>query len=439
MSAKKQNQLKRTWIYASVILILCGITPSSQGQVEVEKPTRYALIVTGGELLRGVYADGHTHFITKTLAPLGCQCQASITVGDTRDQLFEALQFAEKQADLILVTGGLGPTDDDITRQVLSEFSGIEIKEHPEVIKSMKRRFQRDTLQANLLRQTMVPVEGRYLANPNGSAVGLVFEGEEQVLVALPGPPNELQPMIINEFIPYLSEKYGIHSIGCSITMRFVGVGESTIDKVMHDHLQLPEDLMISSLFDKNRVDLTFSLPEDSPENRQALKQLEEDLLEHLGEYMYSDSEESLEKVIIQTLIERKEALVTTEVGSGGGIAAALNNVENVKRSFSGGYIAPNHYELFEMLGENIEDTSLELPKEIIERSAQIAQRLSDSDWGIAVSEVFYEGESSHVYVTVSSPKEELHTKKMTLRGHGKETQDRLVTQALDFFRRMLK
>ena len=174
-------------------------------------PTRYMIVVTGGELLSGAYADGHTYFLTRTLRPLGLQCVGSMSVDDKLPDIEEALRFAAGKAALVIVTGGLGPTDNDVTRQALSGFTGIALQEHPEVLKEMARRFRvsSEELRANLRRQTQVPVGGAYLKNSNGTAVGLVFESPRAVIVALPGPPRELQAMVRDELVPYLSRRFG--------------------------------------------------------------------------------------------------------------------------------------------------------------------------------------------------------------------------------------
>ena len=171
----------------------------------------YSILVTGNELLTGVYPDGHTHFLTRTLRPLGLRCVGSMSVDDQAADIQQALQFACSHSRLVIVTGGLGPTDSDITREVLSEFTGIALAEHPDVLQSMEQRLNtpRDKLRANLRRQTRVPTRGTYLTNAAGSAVGLVFEAEKAIIVALPGPPRELQPMVRDALVPYLARRFG--------------------------------------------------------------------------------------------------------------------------------------------------------------------------------------------------------------------------------------
>ncbi|MCX8107461.1 MAG: competence/damage-inducible protein A, partial [Verrucomicrobiae bacterium] len=175
-------------------------------------PLNYAIIVTGEELLQGAYPDAHTHFITRTLLPLGAHCVYSVTVDDRPEDLKQALDFVLKRVKLVIITGGLGPTANDITRETLSEFTNIRLYEEPTLLREMASRFNTpvDNLRPNLRRQCFVPEHGTWLSNPAGTSAGLVFEHSNYVLVALPGPPRELQPMVRDQVIPYLERKYGV-------------------------------------------------------------------------------------------------------------------------------------------------------------------------------------------------------------------------------------
>ncbi|MGC9329634.1 MAG: molybdopterin-binding protein, partial [Candidatus Hinthialibacter sp.] len=365
-------------------------------------------------------------------------------VGDTRDDLLGALRYAGERVNLILVTGGLGPTDDDITRKTLSEFTGIELREHPDVKEFMMRRFQADSwdkVRENLRRQTQTPVKGTYLPNPHGTAVGLVFDDGEQVVAAMPGPPRELQPMIQEQLIPFLSNRFGVHSIGCSLLMRFVGIGESNIDHAMHQNMTLPDDLMISSLFELGRVDLTFSLPGDSPEDRQRLQALKNELLKYVGDYLYSDDGSTLEDCVIRQLAQKKDSLVTAETGSGGSIAASLNHAENAAKVYSGGFVAPSDRIMAEFLAMPFSPSDDPIAQqEQIRKIAQRACEKTASHWGLAVSqEIAGENESRFVWIAYGRLQDGFDVKRISLRGRGQIGHAHLVNHALDLLRRKLR
>ena len=224
-----------------------------------------------------MYADSHTFFITRTLTPLGLHCVGSISVDDREADMRQALDYATARAPLVIVTGGLGPTDSDLTRDVLAAYTGLTLAEHPEVLRQMEQRFgvSRDALRANLRRQTRVPTEGSYLQNSSGTAVGLVFPTERNVIVALPGPPRTAadgQPAARTVLEP----AFWHQAPGKALTVRFVGIGQSQIEQSLHDHVALPPGVHVSSQFEGGRVDYTFALPEDTPQAATTLEQLKQ-------------------------------------------------------------------------------------------------------------------------------------------------------------------
>ncbi|MFZ2149147.1 MAG: molybdopterin-binding protein [Sedimentisphaerales bacterium] len=423
------------------------------------------IVVTGGELLSGIYADGHTHFLTRTLRPLGLQCVGSMSVDDKPADIKEALRYAMDKAALVIVTGGLGPTDDDITRETLSDFTGIALKENPEVLQDMARRFGvlPAQLRPNLRRQTQVPARGTYFKNPEGTAVGLVFEPNETVIVALPGPPRELQAMVSDELVPYLSRRFGTRLPGCSLTLRFVGLGQSQIDQTLRDHVPLASGITVSSQFQGSRVDFTFSLPDDTQRDRARLQELKHRITEHLGEYIYADGETSLEEHVLKLLEARGATLVLAEVGSGGSLAAALSNTEGARRVLAGAYVAPTMEQLRRLLHVSDEHwTGITSRGQRIEQLATAAADATGSQWAVAVGEAWRDesrpsetgrdepspskwtegrGESGAGYVDVAFklPSGRLESQQVRFRGAGELAGSRLSTQLLDQLRRRLK
>lgn len=401
------------------------------------------IVVTGGELLSGAYPDGHTHFITRTLHPLGLHCIGSMCVDDQRADIEEALRFAAGKAALIIVTGGLGPTDNDISRETLSDCTGIALQEHPEVLHDMARRFKTDpnSLRANLRRQTRVPVGGTYLRNSAGTAVGLVFERPSPVIVALPGPPRELQPMVRDELVPYLSRRFGTRLPGASLTLRFVGLGQSEIDQRLKQHVTLPPEVHTSSQFQGGRVDFTFSLPDDTPQGRDRLQELRDQIIKHLGDNMYGEGDVSLEQHIVNLLAKRGERLALVEVGSGGSLAAAMSTADGATKILAGAYVAPTADALRRMLqvpdGDWAGGTS---PRQKVERLAVAASRAAETQRAVAVGEISRdENGAGYVEVAFKRPDGRIDSRRIQLRGAGQPAQENLCTQLLDQLRRSLK
>jgi nicotinamide-nucleotide amidase len=398
------------------------------------------MVVTGGELLSGIYADGHTYFVTQTLRPLGLQCVGSMSVDDKQEDLADALRYAAEKAPLIIVTGGLGPTPSDITREVLSEFTSIPLAEHPDVLENMTRRFgvSPEKLRANLRRQTRVPTRGTYLKNSNGSAVGLVFEQSKTVIVALPGPPRELQTMVRNELVPYLSRRFGTRLPGCSLKLRFVGLGESQIDQTLKEHVPLTSDIMVSSQFDGSRVDFTFSLPGDTPQDQTRLEKLKATILEHLGNNVYANGEMSLEQRIVELLADRNMTLGLAEVASGGSLAAALSGADGAQQVMAGAYVAPKAEKLRRLLDIGDDDHG-KSHKQEAESLAEAAATATASQWAIAIGEPWKDDRGTdYVDVAFRRPDGRIESRRMRFRGAGDVARSRLSTQLLDQLRRKL-
>lgn len=413
--------------------------------VSAEEPAvDYVVIVTGSELLTGVYADGHTHFLTRTLRPLGLHCVGAMFVDDDAIAMQRALKFACSQARLIIVTGGLGPTDSDITRDVIAEFTGIELAEHEEVLREMETRWKtpRAALRANLRRQARVPQQGGYLKNANGSAVGLVFDVQPTTIVALPGPPRELQPMVRDELIPLLARRFGTHTQGSSVTLRFIGVGQSLIDQTMKDHIQLTEDIIESSQFEGGRVDFTFALPHDRPEDRARLTKLQEAFHEHLGEFIYADdATTTLEDCVVSGLAAAGQTLAIVEVGSGGGVATALCHAQQADRVIAGAFAAPTAERMRVVLGVTDAAWQATSATDQLTLLASTARARTGASQVIVIGAVEQDpaADSRRVAVVLQSSTGESVNKWQRWSGPSVNAQSNMIAELLDTLRRAQK
>jgi nicotinamide-nucleotide amidase len=306
----------------------------------------------------------------------------------------------------------------------------------------MARRFRTspDKLRSNLRRQTQVPVQGTYFKNSNGTAIGLAFEQPDSVIVALPGPPRELQAMVHNELVPYLSEKFGTRLPGCSLTLRFVGLGQSQIDQTLKDHVPLPPDVTLSSQFGGGRVDFTFSLPDDTPQGRARLRELKQQIVKYLGDNIYADDETSLEVCVIKLLEARGETLALVEVESGGSLAAALSGAEGAEHVLVGAYVAPTEDKMRRMLGINDDDWKNVASDGKIERLSAIGAETTGGQWTIAVGEVQRDdGLAGYVTVIFRKPNGRCERREIRVRDTGEFAWSRLSTQLLNELRRKLK
>jgi nicotinamide-nucleotide amidase len=408
------------------------------GEDREPQPVRYMIVVTGGELLAGAYPDAHTVFITRTLRPLGLECIGSLTVDDTVEAIGKALRFASNDSSLIIVTGGLGPTENDVTREAISVYTGIELREDAEALEELARRFSVpiEELRPNLRRQTRVPVGGRPVKNPSGTALGMIVETVDPIIVALPGPPRELQPMLRDQLVPYLVGRFGTRPLRSSLTMRFVGIGQSLIDQTLRDHGLLLPDLTVSSHFEHGRVDFIFSLPYHHEKGPEELSVVRQGLLDHLGEYIYAQDEAtSLEDRLLGLLESRKITLSLVEAGSGGALAAALGNSKGAGGVLLGAYSAPSLRQLYRLAASSSQDpdaVSLEL-------LAQKAARRTGALWTVVTGEI-REGEEGGIRLPVLLRLSDgrMEDREFRLAGTGEQARARFVTELLDHLRRKL-
>ncbi|MCU0871403.1 MAG: molybdopterin-binding protein [Pirellulaceae bacterium] len=408
-----------------------------------DKAIDYAIVVTGRELLVGAYADSHTQFLTKTLRGLGLHCVYSMSVDDAGTDIAEALRYALAKVPLVIVTGGLGPTENDVTRQSLAEFTGVPLREHPEILQDMEQRMgvPRDQMRANLRRQSQVPTRGTYLKNGSGSASGLVFDLGDKVIVALPGPPRELQPMVRDALLPYLSRRFGTRLPGCSLTIRFVGPGQSQIDQTMKDHAPLPADVLVSSQFDAGRVDFTFAFPDDNAENLARLEQLKQQTTQCLGDYIYAaDETTTLEQHVVSLLERRGVTLAIGEAGSGGSLAAALDSVEGAERQVVGAYVARTGERLRHLL--RVPEATWLTAASGAEQAQLLATELAaaaSAPWAVVVGDTQRDDRgATHVDVVFRHPDGHLENLRLGVRA-GDAGRAHLTTQLLDQLRRRLR
>jgi len=432
------------WLHLWIPALLVGPLAASAAPVDAGKrPVDYMIVVTGGELLAGAYPDSHTHFVTRTLRPLGLRCVGSMSVDDKREDIQEALRFATVKATLVIVTGGLGPTDNDITREALCDFTGIPLHEDPDLLHHLQCRFNvpRDQLRDNVRRQTRVPRDGTYLKNLNGTAVGLVFERERSVIVALPGPPRELQPMVRDELVPYLKKRFGTRLPGCSLTLRFTGIGQSRIDQTLKDHVPLSPKITLTSQFKAGRVDFTFSRPDNTPQDRAQLDALKQEILRHLGEYVYSDDVTSLEEHVVELLKSRGATLALAEAGSGGLLAAGINGAKEAPRVMAGAYVAATEEMLRRMLRvPDDEWTGITSNAQKTKLLAAVAAERAGSEWAVAVGDIQRDDTGAHyVEVVFKAPGGILKSEQIRLGRSGPSARAMLTTQLLDHLRRRLR
>ena len=330
---------------------------------------RVELLNTGSELLLGNVRDAHLSWFGQQLFPIGLRISRQTTVPDgspIRDALLEAFQ----RTDVIIVTGGLGPTTDDITRELVAELLGRKMIPHPETLERIQERCRRRgfAFQPRMERQAMAPEGATVLPNDNGTAPGLYLPAVEGIswssphIFLLPGPPRELQPMASAHVLPVLRELAQRDSGGilqeCRI-YKVVGMGESMLEAKIGLELSKRGDLEVGYCARPNEVDFRLI------GSCEILDQVEPALLAVITDYLVSGDEQSMEEIIIHQLAERGETLATAESCTGGHLANRLTNVPGSSKVFLEGFVTYSN---------NSKTALLNVPAQLIEAHGAVSE-----------------------------------------------------------------
>jgi nicotinamide-nucleotide amidase len=297
------------------------------------------VINTGSELLLGLVTNTHLGYLAGELAPCGITVARQVCVPDG-PPIREALAAALDRADLVFITGGLGPTTDDITREAAAELLGLSLLPDEEILSGIRERFARRGLPMadRVARQAMVPVGAEVLPNPNGTAPGLYFPpavlGPRRArhLFLLPGPPRELRPMVQDYVLPKLRAILPASSMRERRIYRLTGIGESQVEERIGQKLEERGDLEVGYCARPSEVDFRLIGPPGP------LAQVEPDIRAVLGEWIYSEGE-SLEAAIVRLLAEKHLTLATAESCTGGSLAGRITNVAGASEVFLAGYV----------------------------------------------------------------------------------------------------
>jgi nicotinamide-nucleotide amidase len=291
------------------------------------------IIAVGTELLTPTRLDTNSLFITKCLAEYGITVRTKAVVGDSRDDLRAVFSSALTRTDVVVLTGGLGPTDDDLTRDVVAETLGRPMRQDPEVVERLRSRFARRGLQMPdiNLRQALVPDGAVIVPNPNGTAPGLWLEHDQRVVVLLPGPPRELKPMMESLARERLTGRAGPSRVMTRV-LRIAGQGESHAEEVARPFFALwrseARGIDATTLAAPGSIDFHLSLrSEDASVGSARLEAAMRELAQAFGEDAYAQDEDSMEEVVGNLLRDRRYTVAAAESCTGGLLTSRLTDV----------------------------------------------------------------------------------------------------------------
>jgi nicotinamide-nucleotide amidase len=301
------------------------------------------IISIGTELLLGEIIDTNSAYLASQLPLLGVDLNYISTVGDNQDRLGEALKQAWGRSEIIITTGGLGPTQDDITRESIAEFLGEKLTIDYALVEKFEelfRYFKREMPPSNIKQATVIP-SAKIIPNPRGTAPGWWVEHDNRIIITLPGPPREMELMWTREMMPRL-QNMSSNAVIVSKTLKTFGLTEAEVDERASPFL--PSTNPTLATYAKiDGIYLRITAKERTiAEAQKLVNQRESDLKAILGEYIWGVDSESLEGIVGNLLLSKNLTLATMESYTGGFLANVITNVPGSSKYFIGGLIAYN-------------------------------------------------------------------------------------------------
>jgi len=333
---------------------------------------RAEIIAIGSELLTPFRTDTNSLWLTERLNSVGIEVQLKTVVGDDEAILEESVRDAMRRSEVIISTGGLGPTEDDITRKVFARVTGRQLTLDYEVLAGIRERFSSRGFQMtpNNERQALIPQGGKVLPNPNGTAPGIKLEQDNKLIVLLPGPPRENQPMFDNFVMADLERM----SRGVRIARRVLkvtGLGESALDEMIAPIYKEYSNPSTTILFTDSEIEIHLTATAETAARAEEIAgELADKLEGKLGYYVYSTLGESLEEVIGHRLRLKQFTIATAESCTGGLVAERITQVPGSSDYFVGSVVSYTN---------DAKSNLLDVPAEMIERNGAVSGEVAEA------------------------------------------------------------
>ncbi len=411
------------------------------------------LISVGTELLLGNIVNTNANYLSKKCAELGFSLYFQITVGDNEDRLCEVLKSSLQRSDIVLLTGGLGPTQDDMTKEAVAKVLGRELvmdeASRQRITSYFKFRYSGNAvphvITDNNWKQALKIVDSIVVDNDNGTAPGYIVEAEGKVIILMPGPPAEMIPMFDNSILPYLKQKQ--NKVFLSKMVKICGIGESKAETDIIDLIEGQSNPTIAPYAKEGEVHFRVTAAADNEE--EALKLLNpvvEELFHRFGENIYTTQEkETLEEVIVRQLGDRRFTLATAESCTGGLLTGRLVNVPGVSDVIKEGFITYSNEAKMKYLG--VKEDTLKAYGAVSEQTAKEmaigAAKRTGSQTALAVTGIAgpdggtKEKPVGLVYIACYV-EDSVIVKEYRLKGNRQKIRELTVIYALDLLRRCL-
>ncbi|MGN0168574.1 MAG: competence/damage-inducible protein A [Acetatifactor sp.] len=348
------------------------------------------LICVGTELLLGSIVNTNAAYLSEKCAGLGLSCFFQTVVGDNEERLALVLKNAMERSDIVILSGGLGPTEDDLTKEVAAKVCGKKLIMHEPSKKAIEKYFKDKEMEPteNNWKQAMLPEDCIVMTNHNGTAPGVIIEQESTKLILLPGPPGELVPMFEECAVPYLA---GLTSqVICSQTVKICGVGESRVETMIQDLIDAQTNPTLATYAKTGEVHIRVTAgAEDEKAARKLIKPVVKELKSRFGNDIYSTEEETtLEKAVVDLLKANGLSVTCAESCTGGMLSARLIDVPGVSEVYKSGMVTYSNKAKRRFLG--VKKSTLQkygaVSEQVAEEMAKGAVLFTKSDVSVAVT-----------------------------------------------------
>lgn len=349
------------------------------------------IIAVGSELLLGQIVNTNAQFLSVQLAEMGISIHYHTVVGDNSDRLLDAIQIAEGRADLILFSGGLGPTKDDLTKETIAKHLGVSLVTDQKALAFITDFFEKRNhpMTENNKKQALVLEGAEVLANHHGMAPGMFYQSATHSYILLPGPPNELEPMFQFEAKPLIAKEIFKNQQIFSHVIRFYGIGEAELETELEDLIDAQTNPTIAPLASDSEVTIRLTaLGATEEEAWSKIKEVQAEILNRVGKYVYGYNNDSLALNLKQKLVEANLTISAAESMTAGLFQAELAAIPGMAEVLVGGMVTYNEKVKVENLGvsqQTIDQFSV-VSKEVAEEMAIRSRAVFDSDIGVGIT-----------------------------------------------------
>ncbi len=403
------------------------------------------ILAVGTELLLGDIVNTNAQFIAQGLAELGIDVYYQTVVGDNPERLKSAMHSAFGRADIIITTGGLGPTEDDLTKEIGAQYFGRKLVLDERALDRIKKFFDKmkRPMTDNNVKQAMVPENAVVMYNANGTAPGIIIENEKQILIMMPGPPREMKPMFSEQVKPYLASKQEYTLV--SRVLRIAGVGESAMEMQVKDLIASQTNPTVAPYAkDVEAVLRITERAENADEAEKIIEPVAQEIYSRFGKSVYAEGETSMQETVAQMLVKRNKTIAVAESCTGGLVASRLIEYPGISSVLLEGAVTYSNEAKMRRLGvkrETLEAYGAVSAETAVEMAEGIAKS-SGASIGLSTTGVAGPGPSEGkpeglVFIGVYI-EGKTYVKELNLAGKRNVIRERAAYNALDYLRRKL-